>query len=260
MIKKLKIKSNNSTKSTKDSESSMEELLKCSAFSVDEEADYIKKFSSLTPEKKIALLNYIFNESIPEQLNIPFKNPFYIRDKEFLKMYEDGYKNEVYEMIVMNDLKKSDLMATRTYVSKKVDPRFYELFSPNPIYPAFGMSPTYSWDILVRTIDGDILVDVDGPIHNEELVTDTLTYDDKYQLKIIDYIRLKELQRLYQTDGLQAYTIRCINGEITDETPVIDIYTNKEMTYKSFIGYLEWTSLSIETRSCIILDDEEELD
>ena len=61
----------------------------------------------------------------------------------------------------------------------------------------------------------------------------------------IDYYKFRDSQRPYQTDGLDAYIIKCYDDNLTDNTPVINIETKESMTFQTFIYIIMWMKIAI---------------
>ena len=87
--------------------------------------------------------------------------------------------------------------------------------------------------------DKYILIDIDGSIHKLE--------QSKWIVDGFDvggYIQFNDSQRPYQTDGLDAYIIQCYDDKLTNDTKVLHLQTNKEMSYKDFINEIKFLNYS----------------
>jgi ribosomal protein L21E len=110
---------------------------------------------------------------------------------------------------------------------------FDTLFPSNPITGSNLVSPYHSWDFMILCKIGDILIDIDGSIHNNE------SYERIHPLtgvkyNILEYQKFNDSQRPYQTDGLDAYVIQCYDNDLNDNTPVISLSDNTSMDFKKF--------------------------
>ena len=134
----------------------------------------------------------------------------------------------------MNHLNINNIKYEFQYLSKTKHPDFDKLFPNNPVTGGSFVFPFHSWDFKLNLSDKSILVDIDGRIH--------YTNNFKVHLKnkhfiLSDYINFNDSQRPYQTDGLDAYIIKCPNNKISDNTDVIKLKTNQEIKFKDFYEY-----------------------
>ena len=146
------------------------------------------------------------------------------------------------EVDFINELHKSNIKFEVHYYSTKVHPDFNTLFPKNPITGGTVFS-TKEWDFIIRTMKGDVLVDVDGSIHSEKN-THTCTRNG-VTYKLLDEVKFQESQRPYQTDGLNAYSIRCYDDKLSDDTQVVDVKDmSKMMSFKAFMAMLQFDNMS----------------
>lgn len=132
-------------------------------------------------------------------------------------------------------------------------PDFDEIFPNNPVTGAKFVNPYHKWDFKIHTSDKDIFVDIDGSIHFNESYTVTHSYT-KITYNILDYNKFNDSKRPYQTDGLDAYVIQCIDDNLTDNTVVINIKTNEKMSFKSFMDIIIWQNMNDDEKRVILKD------
>ena len=136
----------------------------------------------------------------------------------------------------------------QTWFNKTVAEEFNEIFEKNPVTGSSFVSKYHAWDFIIHCFNKDILVDVDGSIHN--LDPGIFICKGKYDAK--DNMAFKDSKRIFQTDGLDAYIVECYNDKMTDDTLVRNIYTDEKQRLKDFLIYLEWESLSDDDKKDVI--------
>ena len=147
------------------------------------------------------------------------------------------------DALFADDLDRLNIKYEWQYHNQTVYPGFYELFPENIGINGMRVSPYHSWDFLVKTKQKDILVDVDGSIHNmrKGLSLAKGGYD------VGAKIQFNDSQRPYQTDGLDAYVIKAIHDKIKDDTKVIRLIPGSKnvnyMTYKEFLNILQFMNI-----------------
>ena len=112
----------------------------------------------------------------------------------------------------------------------KVHPDFNKLFPLNPI-TGKHVSPYHRWDYRVITLESDVLVDIDGSVHDPKNKTTGIT-------------EFNDSKRPYQTDGLPAYAVLCYDNDIKESTPVKNITTGEVMPFKAFITLLRMMNMT----------------
>lgn len=117
------------------------------------------------------------------------------------------------------------------YYNKTEHPDFKKLFPVNTATGSKIISPFHEWDFMIHTKDEDILVDIDGSVHNPKNKTTGVT-------------EFNDSKRPYQTDGLTAYAVLCYDDKITMDSLVINIKTEDIMTLRSLIFIISWMNLS----------------
>lgn len=181
----------------------------------------MKKYWDDLPENEYFERIRKFKESIRMHLNL-------------LDVYPNGNESEFINYLDMFKI-PYEWLWTNEYEYDK----FYEIFpKEHPFKPGGKVTWFHTWDFIIHVKTGDILVDIDGSIHdpskNRNKVTDS--QGNKYILG--DYIDFKDSQRVFQTDGLDAFIVQVFDDKLTKDTPVINVYTEKSMTLIDFLMYL----------------------
>lgn len=148
------------------------------------------------------------------------------------------------ETSLMNYLKFGGIMYESHWYNKNKHPDFDKLFPINPVTESRFVSPYHQWDFMVFTKDCSVLIDIDGSIHNNEKITHKITYFNGKKIQLSDIISFNDSQRLYKTDGLNAYVVLCYDDNLNDNTAVVNINTNETMNLISLISILIWMNLS----------------
>ena len=132
-------------------------------------------------------------------------------------------------------LMMAGLNYSTSYISMDVHPDFYKEFPPekrpNPEAKAF----LHCWGYLIHTLEGDVLVDIDGSRHRPTRNNPRVKFDDG--------------KRKYLTDGMQAYIVQCYDDNLTDNTPVEDVATGKKMTFRQWISIIKWMNMPEKERN-----------
>jgi hypothetical protein len=178
------------------------------------------------------------------------------KEKRILKL-KDGVKYNIInqrkspnknELAIMNLLKMNGIPYELRVRNTKKHPEFDKLFPKNPNKPGSIVIPYHEWDFALYTRSGKILLDVDGSIHNPNSSNNMVTDTNGNKFVLYEQIAFKDSQRPYQTDGLPAYAVRCLDDKITKDTPVLNIVDNKEMALYQFINYLYYLNLPNTTK------------
>jgi hypothetical protein len=192
-------------------------------------------WSSLPPDEYEKRLQ-VFREKLKENFDtlnlIPNKN-----ERMFISYLNSYYID--YTFIWYNSIKHK---------------KFDELFGNNPLKPGSKVSPFHGWDFKINTLYDPILVDIDGSIHDIKCTSNNVKDSKGNTFKLSDYIQFKDSQRLYQTDGLDAYVVQCYDDNLTDDTPVLNIKTGKVVTLISFIGILLLLNMNEDDIDSLIHD------
>ena len=184
-----------------------------------------KHWANLTPqqfEERISIFKERLKENFDNLDIVPNKN-----ESSFIDKIDEF--NISHEFVWYNKIKHPD---------------FNKLFPFNPVRPGLFINPYHAWDFIIYTNEGNILVDIDGSIHNPECTKNKVTDTQGNKFILGDYIQFKDSQRPYQTDGLDAYIIQCYNDNLTDDTPVVNINTGEKMSFKSFMAILIWMNMN----------------
>ena len=112
------------------------------------------------------------------------------------------------------------------YTSKLIHPEFSKLFPINPISDNNRVSPYHVWDIIIYKESGNILVDIDGSHHS---IPPGIWIDSKTGIDVGLYHQFKDGQRFYQTDGLDAYVVKCYDDNLNNDTEVISLHSGETL-------------------------------
>lgn len=119
------------------------------------------------------------------------------------------------------------------YHNNRNDDKFKTLFPNNP-YKDCTITDKHVWSFKIFLKDREILLDIDGPIHEKlpnEIIIDG--FDKSGCIQFIDN------RRLYQTDGLDAYVLKSDNLNIYDKNVKIHkLNSNNILTFSDFMEVL----------------------
>ena len=125
----------------------------------------------------------------------------------------------------------------RQYRSTIKHADFDKIFPYNPITGGSLVNPYHIWDFIIYSQYGNILVDIDGSIHNKHKCCYKVKYGNN-TVSMADVIAFNESQRPYQTDGLDAYVVKAYNDKLSGDTEVDILHTNGVMTYMDLIDII----------------------
>lgn len=156
-----------------------------------------------------------------------------------LKLYQKYVGRPVKEVEnnFMNLFNSNNIKYEFQYLSKCKHRFFDKAFPNNRVTGETFVDPYHVWDFIIHLRDKDILIDIDDITHIPHPTDYKVSYNDK-EIKLSDYINFIDSQRILQTDGLDAYIIRCFNDKITDELLVINIQNNTGIKFKDFLNTL----------------------
>jgi hypothetical protein len=123
------------------------------------------------------------------------------------------------------------------------DSEFHNIFPFNPVTGSYNISPYHAWDFIIYTKRGNILVDIDGSIHFIESYRMIHPYT-KIEYSMLDYLKFKDSQRPYQTDGLEAYVIQCYDNNLTLKTKVLSLQNNTIISIKELLNSINISNMS----------------
>jgi len=161
------------------------------------------------------------------------------------------------EIIFCEDLDKIPLLTKKVnykwqYRNQIKHPDFNKMFPINPVTNSKRISPYHIWDFIIYSEDGNILVDIDGKIHNIE--HGKVNYCGK-NIDLLDLIKFNDSQRPYQTDDFDAYIVKAYNNKLEDNTEVLVLKDNSIITYKKLLSIIMTSQISKsefkELRKCI---------
>jgi predicted RNA-binding Zn-ribbon protein involved in translation (DUF1610 family) len=134
------------------------------------------------------------------------------------------------EIWFANELNKNHINYKWGYSNNIKHPEFNDKFPYNKFRDTIFISPYHAWDFIIYTNKGNILVDIDGGIHNP---------NDQ-----IEDIKFNDSQRPYQTDGMDAYIIEAYDDFITNENKVLCLKDNEIITVKYLIDEILLMNMS----------------
>ena len=157
------------------------------------------------------------------------------------------------ESIFINDLHRISLGEKkvnyqRQYRSQTKAPDFEIMFPNNPITGGKHVNPYHIWDFIIFSDGGNILVDVDGKIH--DIKPGKAMYGDT-EVDLSELVKFNDSKRIYQTDSIDAYIVRAYDNTLNDNTDVLSLKTNTIIKYKDLLNIIyvsqlnksEWKSL-----------------
>jgi hypothetical protein len=197
-----------------------------------------KYWNNLTPEEK-EFHSIINREHMNEYWNNISKEEFYkwsYKQQCSQASLTEPNQLESYFLNELNILKMCQEITDYQfqYVNQTIHPDFEKLFPVNPIRDG-RVSPYHKWDFCINVKNTKILVDIDGPIHDLSRVN-AIINDWKYKSSSLSELLLfYNSLRPYQRDNLDAYTILAYDNKIDDNNQVLNIQTNKHITYLQWI-------------------------
>lgn len=152
----------------------------------------------------------------------------------------DSIPNPV-EFAFSKKLQENSLEYEWQYASTTKHPHFDKLFPENPVTGG-RYSGYHFWDFMVRTKHGDLLIDVDGSQHAIQPGNVII----KNEIDAGRDQQIRDSQRIYQNDGLDAFIIEAYDDELADDTQVLKLNDGKRYFLKEFMTYLNWLNLTDE--------------
>ena len=185
-------------------------------------------------------LNKIISESSQKYWDNLNQEEFISRAKKYAESFNseerDYNKLNKNEIDLANMLSLYHIIYTPQYFNTTIHPAFNALFNKNDATGGRFTSPFHQWDFVIHTPDEDILVDIDGSIHNSELTKNAcVLLNNEKSTTIAEIVEFYDNKRIYQTDGLSAYVVRCYDDNLTEDTPVTNLLTGEELTLQSFL-------------------------
>lgn len=71
-------------------------------------------------------------------------------------------------------------------------------------------------------------------------------------VNIHEYVEFNDSKRQYQTDGLPVYIVKCLDDNLSDKTPVVNLDTGEITTFKSFIAILRFINMNNKERRDVV--------
>lgn len=194
-------------------------------------------WDSVTPEMMVEIgkrqskgIKKFWDDMTDEEFKVWLEKHKEGLSKYFTERSENGglTNNE----ITMEDILKTNNLKYSTHsYSKLVHPDFDTLFPVNTATGSTNISPYHEWDFRVHTLDGDVLVDIDGSVHDPKNKTTGVT-------------EFNDSKRPYQTDNLPAYAVLCYDDNITKDTPVLNIVSGEKIALSNLMSILSWMNMT----------------
>ena len=187
-------------------------------------------------------LNSMTEEERNIQINAIAKYASEMTQEEFNAMMLNRYKPDTIipntgEIEFQKHLDSNNIRYTFQFVNKIVDKNFHTIFPVNPVTKG-KVSPYHMWDFIIYLRNKEVLIDIDGSIHDTSKTNKNVTYNKDQEVELSKLISFNDSKRPYQTDGLDAYIIKAYNDKIEDETIVMNVNTNQEIKFKDFLNIL----------------------
>lgn len=170
-------------------------------------------------------------------------------DQARAKGHADYYKYQSMkipptEQEFMNYLNRYGLSYNMRWYNKQKHPDFDKIFTVNPITKYPHVSPYREWDFKVNTKSKSILIDVDGSMHDPKKTASYATYPGTHvRFKVSDFIKFNDSKRPYQTDGLDAYVIKCYNDKLNEDSIAENVVTNESMKFSELMAILSFLDM-----------------
>ena len=148
------------------------------------------------------------------------------------------------ELSFSNILNSNNINYQYQYLSKIKHSEFDKLFPYNPFSDSDFILPYHSWDFILYLRDKEVLVDIDGSIHDKNRTNGIVTGSKNNKYNLSEFIQFKDSQRPYQTDGMEAYVVKAYSDKIEDDTIVQNVKTNEEIKFKDFLNTLLFDNLT----------------
>jgi hypothetical protein len=232
-------------------------------------------------EKNNIMLNLVRKEYMENETNNQKKNRYIRISIGRKKYYEDlsikdyqeqcrlvaiefnknnnSIPNNKLEIEFANTLNKYNIKYKYRYYNEIKHKDFDKLFPYNPITCGEFIKPYHEWDFIIYTKQGNILIDIDGDIHDESKTNYYVT--DKCNRKFIlkDLIEFNDSQRFYQTisifndniTNLSAYIIKAYDNKLENNIFVYEIKNDVTMNYEGFLNHLQYLNEIDESYSQI---------
>lgn len=124
---------------------------------------------------------------------------------------------------------------TYQHINNTIDPEFSVKYPFNCFMNTPRVNPYHRWDFSIKIPNWNILIDVDGSIHDPDKTNYMVTYENGSKFKLYEYIQFKDSQRIYQRDGNPAFIIECHDDQLTDECRVISVVNGSVDTLRRFL-------------------------
>lgn len=210
-----------------------------------------KWWESMTPEERHAFaknnwdnLSQSWKDEIAKKISDSFINKTYeekiLWNIRFMESTSKSGKNKdsPNEIDFMNLLNIYDLKYSRMQFNNTAHDKFHELFPMNTVTGGTFVSPFHMWDFLIHCRNNQVFIDIDGSIHDPSKTNYDVRYQNGCIIKLSEYMQFNDSQRLYQTDGLDAYIVKCYDDKITYDTLVVKVSSGETMNIHSLLTLL----------------------
>ena len=192
-------------------------------------------YNNETEEQKRKRGKHIFDGSVKTEyqraLQSTEKLNYMVNDKD-LNETEIQFRH----LLIDNDIPYNLL-----YCNTSIYPDFNILFPYNPYTKYNHVSPFHEWDFILYLNGTNIFVDIDGS-HHDLRKMDYYVFSKSLGIEInmAQKQYFYDMQRPYQTDGLDAYIVKCHDDDIyKDDVRVENIKTKEEMTLQEFMIFIK---------------------
>jgi len=177
--------------------------------------DKLSYESHIERDRKIAL-NYNYNHPY-----IPIENINNKCELKFIKLLLDNNINYFYQWYNIHE-----------------HDQFRKLFNYNSTNDKIYTSPFHKWDFCIRLNNKFIFIDIDGSIHDESQNDYIVTNIYGKQISMTDIESFYDNKRKYQTDGNNAYIVKCYNNELDYTNEVMNVNTDEILNVKELLNLL----------------------
>ena len=143
------------------------------------------------------------------------------------------------EKIFVEKLRSLGIPYEFHYRNQHKHSEFNNIFPLNPVTGSPYVNCIHEWDFLVHLPNKKyILIDIDGSIHKNKSFDIISNFSGK-SYNMLDYIHFNDSKREYQTDGLDAYIIKCYTDKLEDMTLVENIKTKESIPFVCFLNIIQ---------------------
>ena len=144
----------------------------------------------------------------------------------------------------INILNLNNIEYEYQFLTDDIHPEFFNLFPNNPVNGDSFVSPFHAWDFRLNLKQKQILIDIDGSIHDPFKTNYIISDNDNSRYNLKEFNHFYDTKRIYQTDNLEAYVIKAYDDKLGDNIKVMNVQYRVEMTFKDFILYLNGLNMN----------------